>query len=592
MFAVPHFDSFRDGIQLPSDVSLNHTRQPDLERRAGLLIPVFGLRQENDAGIGNTGGVREAIEFCARQKFNLIQILPINETAGDNCPYLPLSSIALDPLLIEPTPKAVPGLKNDTLEKYCLKRFSGSGPGSDRINYNIVRPLLFRLHLEAYKNFIRTDIRQKSSRAKDFIEYQEQEHDSWLEQYGTYRTIVDFQNENTKWREWKKELSSPEGASRILESLSEGQFLKGFYTYRQWFADREWRSVKEYANQHNVRMVGDVPFGVSVNSVDVYANQGLFIMDKSIGAPPEPWFQGNSFIQRFGQNWGPRPYNWQEHINQDFSWWQTRISKMTEYTHDQRIDHPLGAFRVHAFPWEPEQDHEFINLSDEDILNRTNGSLPGFYPHTGQSPEEWAFNAELGKLFLSKLMHASNKVSGLIIAEDAGAEVPGYVREVMSDLNIPGMTFISMEREWGRPNFVKSENLPPQKVAYFGSHDHPALRSRIENTINNCNSHDGWHEYNMLLQLAGLSADNPEAKSVNYIQKKLIHNLIQSPANYVIMNILDVLLKTGEWNSPGEAYGSWTLRLDKALSEYGQNQELSELFNAISEQLTSQTRCS
>src|SRR5437016_2608458 len=70
------------------------------EKLAGLLIPVFALRRSGDLGIGDTEAVKEAIHFCAAHKFAVLQLLPINETGGDNSPYNAISSVALDPVLL------------------------------------------------------------------------------------------------------------------------------------------------------------------------------------------------------------------------------------------------------------------------------------------------------------------------------------------------------------------------------------------------------------------------------------------------------------------------------------------------------------
>src|ERR1700733_6215308 len=77
---------------------------------AGLLVPVFALRHEHDLGIGDTTAMAKAVEFCSRHKIGVLQILPINETGGDNSPYSAISSIALDPALLTVASFAVPGL--------------------------------------------------------------------------------------------------------------------------------------------------------------------------------------------------------------------------------------------------------------------------------------------------------------------------------------------------------------------------------------------------------------------------------------------------------------------------------------------------
>src|SRR3990167_11184247 len=88
------------------------------KKAAGLLLPVFALRRKGDLGIGDTLCVEDAIDFLGRHNLGVLQILPVNETGGDNSPYNALSSIALDPLYISLVPELVPGLTAAILAKH------------------------------------------------------------------------------------------------------------------------------------------------------------------------------------------------------------------------------------------------------------------------------------------------------------------------------------------------------------------------------------------------------------------------------------------------------------------------------------------
>src|SRR4051812_41670746 len=87
------------------------------EKLAGLLIPVFAMRRDGDLGIGDTEAVKQAIDFCARNHAAVLQLLPINETGGDNSPYNAISSVALDPVLATLAPDMVPGLTSEAFDK-------------------------------------------------------------------------------------------------------------------------------------------------------------------------------------------------------------------------------------------------------------------------------------------------------------------------------------------------------------------------------------------------------------------------------------------------------------------------------------------
>src|SRR5215472_18480226 len=84
---------------------------------AGVLVPTFALRTADDLGIGDTTAMKDAIDFCARHKIGLLQVLPINETGGDNSPYNAISSIALDPELLDASPDTIPHLDREFFAK-------------------------------------------------------------------------------------------------------------------------------------------------------------------------------------------------------------------------------------------------------------------------------------------------------------------------------------------------------------------------------------------------------------------------------------------------------------------------------------------
>jgi 4-alpha-glucanotransferase len=138
----------------------------------------------------------------------------------------------------------------------------------------------------------------------------------------------------------------------------------------------------------------------------------------SCGAPPEKFFQGDKFVRRWGQNWGMPIYNWDANRKENFAWWRQRVNHLTELFHYFRIDHVLGFFRVYGFPWIPERNHEFIELTKEEAAALTGGDLPHFIPRCDDEPEEAEENAKEGAALLQVLIDASGPTG--IVAEDLG----------------------------------------------------------------------------------------------------------------------------------------------------------------------------
>jgi 4-alpha-glucanotransferase len=238
---------------------------PD-QKLAGVLVPVFALRGQNDHGIGDTAAVKEMIDWCAAPGFRVLQMLPINETGPDISPYNAISAMALDPTTI-----ALPGGKGQV---------DATGP----VRYRQVKALKRDLLWAAFK--------------KDGRGWQA----DWLDDYTLYRALLDENGGNDNWETWPKEQQSPATVpASLLKKLAE---LRRFYAYVQRIAHEQWADVRRHAEAKGVALMGDIPFGVSRYSADVWANRELFDLTWSGGAPPEPAFKPDPFTAKWGQNWG------------------------------------------------------------------------------------------------------------------------------------------------------------------------------------------------------------------------------------------------------------------------------------------------
>ena len=128
---------------------------------------------------------------------------------------------------------------------------------------------------------------------------------------------------------------------------------QNFFRYVQWVADEQWRAVSRFAGERGVGLMGDIPFGVSYYSADVFSAARTFPLDWSGGAPPEPYFKDDEFTHKWGQNWGIPLYRWAGNAAHNFAWWRQRVRGVQRFFHIFRIDHVLGFYRIYAFPWRP-----------------------------------------------------------------------------------------------------------------------------------------------------------------------------------------------------------------------------------------------
>jgi 4-alpha-glucanotransferase len=258
-------------------------------RLAGTLIPVFALRHEDDFGIGDTRAVREAISFHAEHKLGLLQVLPVNETGADNSPYNAISSVALDPLYLTLTPALVPGLTRDALEELfpeSLKKELQSGP----VQYHRVKLLKLEILSRAYIEFEAADLQEGTDDAYDFQAFVENNM-GWLPGYTLFRTLLNEYGGNALWHDWAPEHQDLAKAETWLADCADKDELvryRQFTAYVQWVAWKQWTEVRAWADRHGIRLIGDIPFGVSKYSADVWSERELFDLEWSGGAPPEP----------------------------------------------------------------------------------------------------------------------------------------------------------------------------------------------------------------------------------------------------------------------------------------------------------------
>src|SRR4051812_40639328 len=178
------------------------------EKLAGLLVPVFALRHVHDFGIGDTIGVREAIDFCAAHSFAMLQLLPIHETVGDHSPYNPISSRALSPALLALTEDAVPGLVASERDQAAPESWLlqlRAGP----VKQNSVQPLKLQILLAAHRSFRKTHSAE-SELGREFAAFQAEQ--GWLPAYTLYRVLVREYEGNPNWSEWRPEHHGVKGA--------------------------------------------------------------------------------------------------------------------------------------------------------------------------------------------------------------------------------------------------------------------------------------------------------------------------------------------------------------------------------------------
>ena len=538
------------------------------ERHAGVLVPLFALRSADDFGCGDTAALRHFVDWAAAHGFRLVQLLPVNETGGDNSPYNAISSVAIEPSTIDP--HAVADLQPGEIASIAGQHeIAGLREGS--VQWAPVKKLRHDLLRRAFANFSARLSESSDGRAKAFATFVREES-AWLDSYSLFRVLMS-RHRTESWDTWPAEVGSYSAACDWLESLrpaareSIDDELR-FICYVQWQAFEQWRAVKRYAESRGVALMGDIPFGVNYSSADVWALPELFDLRWTGGAPPEPAFTGDEFVRRWGQNWGVPLYAWPAHRTDGFSWWRQRVRKVREAFHLFRIDHVLGFYRIFGFPWRPQRNAEFAPLSLDEARRRAGGELPRFHEHADDTPEHCAMNRAQGEEFLKVLQ--AEVGPGALVGEDLGT-VPKYVRPSLLSLDIPGFKVPQWEKEGDGP-LTDGSQYPKCTIATYATHDHDPLRVMWEcwmSVIHAALSEPerlgserdrAWKECRALAGWAGFEV--PRILAFEEVHELLLAGLFRCNSSIAIAMITDILGTSDRFNVPGSVTsGNWSARL-------------------------------
>src|SRR5262249_52933349 len=170
---------------------------PPEKKIAGVLVPLFALRGENDLGIGDLAALREFVDWIAEIGFTLVQLLPINETGGDNSPYNAISAMAIDPATLYLAPGSPEDLTGNDFAD-LVREIDLAGLRRGRVNYRQVKELKQRILEKAFLNFSARANEKRQSEFKRFCE----EQSSWLHDYALFRVLIEENNGSAAWDRW------------------------------------------------------------------------------------------------------------------------------------------------------------------------------------------------------------------------------------------------------------------------------------------------------------------------------------------------------------------------------------------------------
>nr|ACN50178.1 disproportionating enzyme 2 [Annona cherimola] len=307
-------------------------------RGAGVAIPMFSVRSNDDLGVGEFLDLKLLVDWAVDSGFHLVQLLPVNDTSvhgmwWDSYPYSSLSVFALHPLYlrVQALSKNIPDeIKREILEE--KERLDQKA-----VNYEATMATKLSISKKIF-NLEKDEILSSPSFQKFLVDNEE-----WLKPYAAFCFLRDFfeTSDHTQWGRFAH--YSKEKLEKLVSKDSLQYDVIRFHYYIQFHLHQQLSEAAAYARKKKVVLKGDLPIGVDRNSVDTWMYPNIFRMNTSTGAPPD-------YFDRNGQNWGFPTYNWEEMSKDNYAWWRVRLTQMAKYFTAYRIDHILGFFRIWELP--------------------------------------------------------------------------------------------------------------------------------------------------------------------------------------------------------------------------------------------------
>ena len=295
-----------------------------MKRASGILLPVFSLPSEYGIGVFSKEAFR-FVDFLKVAGQTYWQVLPLGPTGYGNSPYQSFSTFAGNPYFID--------LEQLISEGYLTKEECSQydfGENRTTVDYEKIFLSRFKILRVAFE---RSHIEEQEA-FQEFVK----KNSYWLEDYALYMAIKDSKD-GVKWSEWQEDLKS-----RRLETLEEyREKLKEdvlFYKFQQYLFTVQWKKLKKYANDREIRIIGDIPIYVAYDSADTWANQELFQLDGEgqpinvAGCPPDAFCET-------GQLWGNPLYRWEYHKETRYEWWIKRFAycyELYDIVRIQKVD--------------------------------------------------------------------------------------------------------------------------------------------------------------------------------------------------------------------------------------------------------------
>ena len=400
-----------------------------MNRAGGVLLSITSLPSKYGIGCFSKSAY-DFVDWLKGAGQTYWQILPLGPTSYGDSPYQSFSTFAGNPYFISLEALVEEGVLT---EAECEAADFGDKPGS--VDYEKMYRARYPLLRKAYE-------RSKISENQDYQRFVA-DNGWWLGDYALFMAVKD-RFDGAPWTEWAEDirLRWPNAMDYYHREL---YFDVEFQQYLQYTFYMQWMKLKNYANDRGIRLIGDIPIYVAMDSADTWAHPELFQLDENnvplavAGCPPD----GFSAI---GQLWGNPLYRWDYHRDTGYEWWISRLEYCFRLYDVVRIDHFRGFDEYYSIPYE------------------ATTAVDG---HWEKGP---------GMALFARVEEALGRRE--VIAEDLGY-VTDSVRELVRSSGFPGMKVLEFafdSRDSGCANDYLPHNYGENCVAYTGTHDNETIR--------------------------------------------------------------------------------------------------------------------
>lgn len=480
-------------------------RGKEMKRESGILLSVSSLPSRFGIGCFSKEAY-EWIDHLEASGQSYWQILPLGPVSYGDSPYQSFSTYAGNPYFISLDRLIEEG---KLTEEEC--EAENSGEHSDSVDYEKIYRIRYRLLRKAFER----------SRPEEEAQYQLflEENGWWLEDYAMFMAVKEACG-GKEWTTWEEGLRLRRSEAMEAFRQTHGMDIR-FQKYMQYQFLLQWKELKAYANAKGIRIVGDLPIYVAMDSADTWSSPQLFRLDENhmptavAGCPPDGF-------TALGQLWGNPLYRWDYHRETGYAWWIRRLAYSSKLYDVVRIDHFRGFDEYYAIPF---------------------GASDARFGHWEKGP---------GIELFRETERALGKLD--VIAEDLGY-MTDSVRRLVRESGFPGMKVLEFafdSRDSGCATDYLPHNYPENCVAYTGTHDNETIA--------------GWfagitEEEKLLAREYLCDRSTPE----NELHLSFISLVLRSAARICIIPMQDYLGlgNDSRMNTPSTVGNNWKWRIQK-----------------------------